>query len=728
MGGHYFSLIQNFEDKENEKKWYKFDDRTVYEIGNINEFKKIISGNEKNLNDSTAYILLYEDANEQKNNSELKFDINENLLEDINLEEEEYKKYLEEEKERMSYLNLKVFYEDKLDYIKIKKYENFLTFRNKIFELYKINLNNENNPINIENDSRIIIYNNNNNKLLNIINPKDNNEKTLEDLNFTQNNIYHLNIKKPSEEFDIFDPDDINITLVKWNDDFLLNAKDKNKKKNKIQINLENKGIKIKINLKISNEEFVHKIKKALNYNENDNILIHKKQEYGYNNINLLTFNKGDNENITVKKFLSDDNLILYIEQYNNNDKDKEKYSIVEDSKFKLYFDSLLPDIKVIFNTPIPEEKLKKLKRVNQKDYKFDKSLEICPKAKISKLKEEIAKILNINIDTFILKKNTHNGMEIKKLEDTIDKLSSRNLTIYIQFGIPRKEGDILINFQQNCFDISSFSLYPYKVIGLDFMILDKNNTLNEVINILKTKNKKFIQNENKDNEICYYLREENNLKPGKIYLDGNKKITDIGIKEGGVLICQGINIKDIFIDEKEDNNERLNLIVRFFDHKNWKMSDCYEVFVNKKISTKDFHLKVLKNIIDNEKLECEDLNELEGLKITNNELFYYMDDVLNNMAFISLADFEDSSIYNYPFLLNSNGDLVLIRYNYKDLREPTIEEIDYFYKPNQTGTEKNKVKKNLKPSNKVKTSFKKEVYKEKAMKINVKKFDGNQQ
>ena len=38
----------------------------------------------------------------------------------------------------MNYLNLKVFYEDKLNYIKIKKSENFLTFKNKILELYNI--------------------------------------------------------------------------------------------------------------------------------------------------------------------------------------------------------------------------------------------------------------------------------------------------------------------------------------------------------------------------------------------------------------------------------------------------------------------------------------------------------------------------------------------------------------------------------------------------------------
>ena len=709
MGGHYFSLIKNFEGDE---KWYKFDDRTVYEIENIEEYKKIISGNENNYNDSTAYILLYEEANERKKNSELKFNINDKLTEEINIEEEEYKTFLEQEKERMSYLNLKVYYKEKLDYIKIKKTEKFLTFRKNIFELYKINENN----INIENDSRIIIYNSNNNKIINILNPKENNEKTLEELNLTPNHIYQLNIKNPTEEFDIFDPDDINIFLVKWDDNILLNIKNKDKNKTK----LENKGINIKINLKISNDEFIQKVKKSLEYSDNENIFIHKKQEYGYNNIDLITFNKGNNTNL--KNFLMGDNLVLYIEPCDDNES-------VEDSKFRLYFNSLIPDIKVIFNTPIPEDKLKKLKRVGVKDYKFDKSIEICPKFKMLKLKEEIAKILNISIDTFIMKKNSHNGVEIKKLEDTIDKYSTKNLTIYIQYGIPRKDGDILLNFQQYIYDISEFHLYPYKSIDLGFMIFDKNNTLNEVIKALKTKNKKFIKNDDseKEKEIKYYLREEKNFKPGKIFLDGNKKIVDIGVKEGEILICQGINGKNIFIDENNDNNERLNFSVRFFDHQKWQLSESYEIFVNKKISTKDFHFKALKNIIDNIKLECNDINEIEGVKISNNELYYYMDDVLNNMAFLPFAEYEETSIYNYPYLLNSNGTLILIRYNSKYMREPTIEEINYFYKSNKSETGAVKVKKKLGPSNKVKSSFKKDVYKEKAMKINVKKFTDSQ-
>ena len=707
MSGHYFSLIKNF---EKEKKWYKFDDRCVFEIKDINEYKKIISGNEKNLNDSTAYILLYRN-NDGNENIEYDFNINQDLIEDINLEEVEYQKYLEQEKERMSYLNLRIFHNNKFDYVKIKKYEKLLELKNRIFELYEINKDkNKENIINIEKDTRIVIYNSNNNKIINILNPsKDNN--TLEELNLTQNHIYHIEIKSPTETFSEFDPDDIIISLIKWDESFLINT-NKNKKRNKSDI--EKNAIKLKINKNIQKEEFISKIKFALNYSEIDNILIHKIQEYGYNNISLITLN----DTIDIKKFISD-NIIYYIEPDIKQEKEK----------FRIYFDSLMPDIKVIFNTPITEEKLKKIKRITAKDYKFDKSLEINCKIKLNKLKEEIGKALNINVDNFIMKKNTHNGIEIKNLEDTIDKYSTKNLTLYIQYGIPRKDGDILLNIHQYNYTINEFHIYPYDIIDLGHMIFDKKNTLNEVINILKTKNKKLIYNP-EDKNIEFYLREEKNFKIGKIYLDKNKTLLDIGIKEGETLICQNISKNNIYIFDNEDTNERLNISIRFFDHKNWSLSESYEIFFNKKITTKDFYINIIKYIIEQKKFQCEDMSDIEGVKISNNELYYYMDDIIKNMTFLSFTEFEETSIYNYPFLLNSDGNLLLIRYNIKDVRDPTIEEMNYLFKINESNIDKKIVKKKKNLGNKdvnKNNKIKKEVYKEKAMKINVKKFGGNQ-
>ena len=217
----------------------------------------------------------------------------------------------------------------------------------------------------------------------------------------------------------------------------------------------------------------------------------------------------------------------------------------------------------------------------------------------------------------------------------------------------------------------------------------------------------------------------------GKIYLDKNKTLLEIGIKEGESLVCQNIIKNNLFIFEKEDNNERINISLRFFDHKNWTLSDSYEIFFNKKITTKDFYTNIIKYIIEEKKLKCEDMNDIEGVKISNNELYYYMDDIINNMTFLPFSEFEETSIYNYPFLLNSNGNILLIRYNTKDIREPTIEEMNYFFKVTESNINNKiiKKKKNFGNKNNINNNIKikKDVYKEKAMKINVKKFEGNQ-
>ena len=67
---------------------------------------------------------------------------------------------------------------------------------------------------------------------------------------------------------------------------------------------------------------------------------------------------------------------------------------------------------------------------------------------------------------------------------------------------------------------------------------------------------------------------------------------------------------------------------------------------------------------------------------------------------------------------------------NIKDIRDPTIDEMNYFFKVNENNINDKGIKKKKNLGNKKnvkKNTIKKEVYKEKAMKINVKKFDGVQ-
>ena len=418
MGGHYYSLIKSFEDN----KWYKFDDNFVFEISNFEEFKNQISGNDSNLNDNTSYILFYKDSS--LDNQKFSFDINNYLFNEIKFEEEEYQKLLNDEKERLSHLKLKICHNDIFEYVDMRKFNKIIDLKNKFIEVFKLNIETK--------DCRIIIMDNQ--KLINIINDdEDNKDKTLEELNFHTKYIYKLEIKKPNEEFKPFDIDDTFINVIKWDDNFMTN--------NSLD---KSQFIKIPINKKMNYDEITKIIKDKFNINQNNSILILKKQDYGVNNYNLLEYTK----EMKGKNYFVDGQLNLYLEENKT----------LEESNFKLFFENQIPNIKVIFNTPISKEEMKKIKRITVNSYKFNKSLEINPKKTISQLKEEISKSLDIPINNFIMKKNSHNGLEIKKLNDKIEKYTSKVLTLYISFGTPIKEGDFNIKLQQYIFDNFSFN------------------------------------------------------------------------------------------------------------------------------------------------------------------------------------------------------------------------------------------------------------------------------
>ena len=332
MGGHYYSLIKSFEDN----KWYKFDDNFVFEISNFEEFKNQISGNDSNLNDNTSYILFYKDSS--LDNQKFSFDINNYLFNEIKFEEEEYQKLLNDEKERLSHLNLKIFHNDKFEFIDLRKNNKIIDLKNKFIEVFKLNIETK--------DCRIIIMDNQ--KLINIINDdEENKDKTLEELNFHTKYIYKLEIKKPNEEFKPFDIDDTFINVIKWDDNFMTN--------NSLD---KSQFIKIPINKKMNYDEITKIIKDKFNINQNNSILILKKQDYGVNNYNLLEYTK----EMKGKNYFVDGQLNLYLEENKT----------LEESNFKLFFENQIPNIKVIFNTPISKEEMKKIKRITVNSYKFN--------------------------------------------------------------------------------------------------------------------------------------------------------------------------------------------------------------------------------------------------------------------------------------------------------------------------------------------------------------------
>ena len=121
------------------------------------------------------------------------------------------------------------------------------------------------------------------------------------------------------------------------------------------------------------------------------------------------------------------------------------------------------------------------------RSYKFDYQIDIHKKASIKDLRVKIAENLNIEENTFIMKKFSHMGQELKNNSETLDKLTNSILSVYIEYGNPMLDSIYFNNLDQIkintflCeFDFSRFNIFPYKMIELSTIIFENTNTIQE--------------------------------------------------------------------------------------------------------------------------------------------------------------------------------------------------------------------------------------------------------
>lgn len=263
----------------------------------------------------------------------------------------------------------------------------------------------------------------------------------------------------------------------------------------------------------------------------------------------------------------------------NNNynydlNKNKKHYNL---SKFIKFFDEKLPNIEIKFNVPIKQDKKVK---ITVGSYSFNEKIEIKPNKTLKDLKKEISDYLRIDEDNFIIKKNSHNGIELKNLSESIDKVCTGNLKIYIEYGSPQKENEIKINLFLCELDLSFFLLFPYKIIDLGFFNIntEKITTIKDLKDFLikEIENKKNIKF---NNEQFIVIREYLNERPTKIFHE-MQNIKDMNL----------LNNKKIFIQEiktmkklTDFDTSDLQLTVREWDCENWKVSEPIEIHLKKK-------------------------------------------------------------------------------------------------------------------------------------------------
>lgn len=441
----------------------------------------------------------------------------------------------------------------------------------------------------------------------------------MQDYNFNSNKTYSIEIKQDNEEFEVYNPNMIIINCCVWDDSYYSSEKEEK------DLNF----MKIKIDKKIPFTQIKEYLYKHLNLDLNREIFIFRKVDYAHNNYSLCEIDlnscpsspnpqtngfldnleiknndrtnisecnqdkiNSNNNNNNIYNSLLVENSKIFVEYRENqagemkqingevteNNKSKAKHNY-HFSKFVRFFDEKLPNIEIKFNVPLKQDKKV---RITVGSYKFDEKIEIKPNKTLKELKNAISDHLKIDVDSFIMKKNSHNGIELKNLSETIDKICTGNSKIYIEYGCPQKENEVKVNLFLCELDLTFFLLYPYKVTDLGFYNIDLEtvSTVKDLkeylINELKVK--KNIKFNNKELTV---IREYLNERPTKIFNE-NQSIKDLNF----------VNNKKIFIQEiktmetlKQFDSSDFQLTVREWDPENWKVSEPIEIHLKKKTS-----------------------------------------------------------------------------------------------------------------------------------------------
>lgn len=499
--GHYYSFINSFEDQ----KWYKFDDHIIY-IAHEEELLSSFGGSDNSYGSSTAYFLAYNKVKKNQTNLYNSFDqfkFNKHLHDYIKEENVKVGELNRQREERMNTLTIKFNVKGVTHNLEVKKYNSIKELKLKILDKGILNFSDDENlsklyqSYQLIKDSKDQLITNEINELINILTDNfrirnfylgkmtevviyNSEETKLEELGFYNHKSYSIEVKSINENFEDYDPDKITIQIHTWNNSESADVNASLFKQLKINKKVNYK-VFIESIVKYYNENFQESVnnlkencnidgnnKNLINSNDSDeflhNLIIFTKNEYGFNNFKIRELYPYDkiiqeykSKRLPLKNVLENeiknlsitDNMKVYIE----------KESCLNKSKFLSHFEEMCLNVKIYFNFPL-------LKGIKPKvgSYSFENEIEIKKTKTLKEMKKRIAEIINIPTSEFLIRKNTHNGIELKNLSESIDKHTSSQMKIFVEIGTPMKESEIKITAYLCEENYATFNVIPYKI------------------------------------------------------------------------------------------------------------------------------------------------------------------------------------------------------------------------------------------------------------------------
>ena len=602
--GHYYSYIKSYEDS----KWYRFEDSSVYEAS-IKSIENTFG--ENNTPGATGYILMYRQIKEKKTETETEIKIEENidLMEIITQENIMFRDEEEKQREKLNSIQLKFIYNDRIANIIIRKTSLLSELKTKIInDGFKLK----------ETDHKNVRIRLINTQTLKMQEAYIDETKTLEELYIVPTKTYTIEIKNENETFEEYDPNIICLNICLWDDKYL-DTEEKNFKFDRL-----------KFNSKTNLSELKNLIFEHFDIPSDKEIILFKKVDYATNNYTInyifqgednLSFNSKEFENLNLSE-----NCKLYLEIITDH---KTKY----ECKFVKFFEDNCANIVVKFNMPVnftnntedcSKSISKKVPKITLSSYKFDNLIEIKKFKTLKELKSRIADVLKIPEDIFIIKRNTHNGVELKTLNDTIDKYTTNSINIYVEYGNPQKDSEIKINLFTCEYDFYAFMIYPYKVIDRGVLTVDLNWTVDDLKkNILDSLiNKKRLDVGYTNDDFFrledFFIRDYKNDRPAKIFQNKMFLGKDLQFVENKKIILQK------YIESKIEfpiSPNFFQVSVREWDPSNWIVHTPIEIHLSKGATFVEI-ASVLSTLYSH-----IEIHNISATKI-GNEINLYMDDI----------------------------------------------------------------------------------------------------
>ena len=408
LGGHYYSYIKSYAHD----RWFTFNDSSVYEIDE-NEMEKAFGGEEQKLwgnyySSACAYLLVYRKIRPENVNviddSEVPDYIMDSILEEKVKEEQEKK--VKEEKKRIFSIRVHYLGKDKL--LQVDKDQNLTDL--KALALVEFNIT-DISPADI--------------RLRGYSPYQDTYQETytgrelisLDDLNIYNYKVMVLETKKPEEEFEEYLITGMSLKLSVWDE-----AIERMENMTLAQKTINAK--RVQMTREASLRELMEKIERLSGIPIERQRILKRSYITGPSNIEIIS--RADDYGKTLSTIRVYDGMTLYVEDS-------------AETKWEEELDRELYRYVIKFNHPddLPNY-------WSQSDYKHCAVID--SRETVSKLKDLIGRLLELDVGSFIVKRGGKQGAEIKELDFKINQSSLYNGgLVYVERGVPSRPDEYRI-------------------------------------------------------------------------------------------------------------------------------------------------------------------------------------------------------------------------------------------------------------------------------------------